>query len=214
MPTETPPVNAPALQTLEVSKAALPATVAWEPAPPPRTGRRRWFWLAALGAALGLAVWIGGQYWLRPPVVAIIHPARGVAISAVYATGIIEAIDYARVSATVAGRVVELAVDEGDKVQSGQRLARLDDRQAQARLSDARARLTLAQAEIHRAETLLNRGVAALQSLERAQAERDQAAASVELAARQLEDYAIVAPLDGIVMKRDSSSARPRRRMR
>src|SRR5271165_7192021 len=61
----------------------------------------------------------------------------------------------------------------------------------------------MAEADIARDETLLNRGVLAVQALERAQQERDQAAASVALFARQLEDYTIASPLDGVVMKRN-----------
>src|SRR5271165_2897164 len=61
----------------------------------------------------------------------------------------------------------------------------------------------MAEADIARDETLLNRGVLAIQSLERTQQERDQAAAAVALLARQLEDYTIASPLDGVVMKRN-----------
>src|SRR5271165_4708066 len=61
----------------------------------------------------------------------------------------------------------------------------------------------MAEAEIARDQTLMNRGVPAVQTLERAQQERDQAAAAVDLFARQLEDYTVSSPRDGTVMKRD-----------
>ena len=131
------------------------------------------------------------------------QPSRGPAIDAVYATGVVEPIDYARFGATVAGRVDELLVDEGDEVRKGEVVARLDDRQPRARLQDARARLTMAEAEIARDQTLMSRGVLAVQTLERAQQERDQAAAAVDLFARQLEDYTVLSPLAGTVMKRN-----------
>ncbi len=51
-----------------------------------------------------------------------------------------------------------------------------------------------------RARTIV---AAALAYVERAQQERDQAAAAVDLFARQLEDYTVSSPLDGTVMKRD-----------
>ena len=89
------------------------------------------------------------------------------------------------------------------RARRGDVLARLDDRQPLARLDDARARLRMAEADIARAETLLKRGVVAVQALERAQQERDQAASAVALFARQLEDYTITSPLDGVVMKRN-----------
>jgi RND family efflux transporter MFP subunit len=175
--------------------------------PQPRASKpRRWRrWLVIAAATLmGLALAFGAGRWLlQPGAVTAAHPTRGVAIEAVYATGVIEAIDYARFGATVAGRVSELLVDEGDTVRRGQVVARLDDRQPRARLEDARARLKMAEADIVRAQTLMNRGVVAIQALERAQQEHDQASAAVDLFARQLEDFTVLSPLDGVVMKRD-----------
>jgi RND family efflux transporter MFP subunit len=153
-------------------------------------------------AVLALA-FAAGRILLQPATVTVAYPTRGIAIDAVYATGVIEPIDYARFGATVAGRVAELLVDEGDEVRKGDVVARLDDRQPRARLQDARARLTMAEAEIARDQTLMNRGVLAVQTLERAQQERDQAAAAVDLFARQLEDYTVFSPLAGTVMKRN-----------
>ena len=179
-----------------VRDAGLPV-----PAPQPKpTEKRRWGRriLSAIGTIAVLALaFAGWRAWLEPPRVAVVLPSRGPAIEAVYATGVVEAIDYARFGATVAGRVAELRVDEGDVVRKGDVVARLDDRQPRARLQDAKARLTMAEVDIARDQTLMNRGVLAVQTLERAQQERDQAAAAVDLFARQLEDYTVVSPLSG-----------------
>jgi RND family efflux transporter MFP subunit len=161
------------------------------------------FAIAAVLAALAAAFGVGRVTLLGAPTVAVTHPTRGQAIEAVYATGVVEAIDYARFGATVAGRVVDVLVDEGYRARKGDVLARMDERQPLAKLDDARARLRMAEADIVRAQALMNRGVLAEQALERAQQERDQAAAAVDLCARQLEDYTIASPLDGIVMKRN-----------
>ena len=159
----------------------------------------------ALCAALVVALALAGAWrlYLQPVSVAAVRPTRGPAIEAVYATGVIEAIDYARFGATVAGRVTDVLVDEGDAVRKGDVVVRLDDSQAQARVRDARARLTMAEADIARDQALMNRGVLAVQTLERAQQERDQAAAAVDLFARQLADYTVLSPLSGTVMKRN-----------
>ena len=196
----TAPLSADPVQT---SSGALPVPL--RPAAPPyrKKGPRRI--LAVLGVLLALAAAVGvGRVALwGAPTVAVTHATRGPAIEAVYATGIVEAIDYARFGATVAGRVTDVLVDEGRQVRKGDVLARMDERQPLARLDDARARLRMAEADIVRAQALTNRGVIAAQALDRAQQERDQAAAAVELFARQLEDYTIASPLDGIVMKRN-----------
>jgi multidrug resistance efflux pump len=71
-----------------------------------------------------------------------------------------------------AGRVVEVTVHEGDRVQKGQLLARLDDRLARARV--LRAEAALAAAEAHRDEA--QRG-ARPEEIRQAQAEADAARA-------------------------------------
>jgi RND family efflux transporter MFP subunit len=159
--------------------------------------------IAAVLAASAMAIGVGRVAPWGAPTVAVTHPTRGPAIEAVYATGVVEAIDYARFGATVAGRVTDVLVDEGYQVRKGDVLARMDERQPLARLDDARARHRMAEADIVRAQALINRGIIAAQALERAEQERDQAAAAVELYARQLEDYTLTSPLDGIVMKRN-----------
>ena len=175
------------------------------PAPPSyrRTWRRRMIAVASVVAVLTAAAGLARVALWGAPTVAVTHPARGPAIEAVYATGVVEAIDYGRFGATVAGRVTEVLVDEGRPVRKGDVLARMDERQPLARLDDARARLRMAEADIARAQELKSRGFLAQQTLERADEERDQAQASVELYARQLEDHTIASPLDGIVMKRN-----------
>lgn len=185
-----------------VRELALPATAPQQNPIKSRKCRRR---IAVAIAALAMVTlaFVAGRILLQPPMVTLAEPSRGPAIEAVYATGVVEPIDYARFGATVAGRVAELPVDEGDQVRKGDVVARLDDRQPRARLKDAKARLTMAEAEIARDQTLMNRGVLAVQTLERAQQERDQAAAAVDLFARQLEDYTVLSPLAGTVIKRN-----------
>ena len=169
--------------------------------PPPARGRRWLLWLlVAIGAVLaGTAAW-----WelARPPMVAIATAWKGPAIEGVYATGVVEAVDSARVGTTIAGRIQTLMVDEGDTVKTGQPIAQLDDRQALQRLHDARARLSLTEQELARVQPLTAQGIASVQQLQRAQEARDSASALVQIAARQLEENRIASPLDGVVMKR------------
>ena len=193
-PTETPPRPAP-LPTASIGGPLLVL------APPPAPGRRRLGWLLA---GVLLAGGAAGAWWqfARPPILTVAAPWRGAALEAVYATGVVEAVNTARVGTTVAARVASLAADEGDRVAAGQVLAQLDDRQAQQRLSDADARLVLAEQELARDQTLAAQFIRPPQQVQRSQQTRDAAVAAVQIAARQLEEYRIASPLDGIVMKR------------
>ena len=194
----------PTADSTQTQRSALPIPVRPAARPSVETKRRGRAWAAlAVVAALIAAISFGQKANWGSQTVRVVHAARGQAIQAVYAAGVVEAIDFARFGATVAGRVTDVLVDEGAVVRKTDLLARMDDRQPLARLDDARARLRMAEADIARAQTLMNEGVLAIQALERAQQERDQAVAAVALFARQLEDYTIASPLDGVVMKRN-----------
>lgn len=196
-----PPVSTAAAPAPHGALIPVPPSGQAEPLIPPRHRRRRIVLIVLL-----LLAGLGGGGWLflgQAPLVTLVQPMRGPAIEAVYATGIVEAIDTARAGTTVAGRVIAVPVQEGDVVRAGQVLALLDPRQAQQRLEDARARLDLAEQELARDRALVGTGVRTLQALQRSEAERDRAAAAVTLAARELDEHRIVSPLDGVVMRRD-----------
>lgn len=89
---------------------------------------------------------------------------------------------HVRVSAEVGGRVLELLVDEGDDVEAGQLLARLDTRDTELALEAARAELRLA-----RAERDLRVAGAREEDVAAARAEVARASAALEGAERDLE---------------------------
>lgn len=204
MTTQHKPEPASLVATVPVAPAGR-AVVPIPPAPTPVAigSRRGKAGRVALFALIAAIVTGGGWFaWFQPMSVTVVQPRRGAAMEAVYATGIVEAVQMARVGTTVAGRIVSLAVDEGDAVRAGQVLAQLDDRQPRHRLEDVSARLTQAQQELTRSQDLVARGVRTRQEAERVQEERDQALAGVRLATRQVDEHRITAPLDGVVSKR------------
>jgi RND family efflux transporter MFP subunit len=101
----------------------------------------------------------------------------------------------------VAGRLLEVAVDEGDAVKEGQVLARLDDRDARVaaarvraelqaasqRLLAARATATRARSDLGRAEQLAKAGVVTRASLEEARAVASASSAEEQAAVAQFE---------------------------
>lgn len=117
------------------------------------------------------------------------------------------------------GRVIEVLVEQGDKVKKGEALARLDPvqleqgmRVAEANLSAAQAAEEQARQASQRANAMLDRGVGtaaardeALQALSEAQGAVERAESGVDQARRALEDTVLRAPTDSIVTDRDVS---------
>ncbi len=141
------------------------------------SGKRPWPALLigiALLAAAGLwYAWAGGTvYSVRTATAQAVSGVQGTT-SVLDATGYVTARRQATVSAKVTGQVTEVLIEEGQRVQAGDVLARLDARDAQAQLELARAQLAAARAQLNDLQLLL------------AQAQRD-AARQNDLLARKL----------------------------
>lgn len=149
----------------------------------------------------------GAAFALLPrfaPEVRVARPMTGPAIEAVYATGTVEPVHWAKVAPIEAGRVVEIAVQDGEAVAAGQVLARLDDAEAQARLREAEARERYREQEFGRQESLARRGVASREALDRARSEAEQARAATAAARQKLAQTLLLSPMDGLVLRRDA----------
>jgi HlyD family secretion protein len=101
--------------------------------------------LVLLAAVLGAAV-IG---WYS------FHSSRGLPEGLIQANGRIES-DVVNVSSKLAGRIVTLAVREGDVVKAGAPLVQLDDRGVRAQLQEAQSALATATARADAARVALN----------------------------------------------------------
>src|SRR6266508_39030 len=108
----------------------------------------------SLVAVVILAVVTGGAiavYRTRPLTVAVVQPARDVSIR-VFGLGTVEARVLTRIGFKVAGTLVDLRADHGDRVITGQVLAQIDDAEQKARVAKARAQLLSAEAAVQVAE--------------------------------------------------------------
>ncbi|KRE12501.1 RND transporter [Bosea sp. Root483D1] len=155
--------------------------------------------------AVAALVAAGGAYWSlsKPTAVATVAPKRGDAAEIVYATGTVEPRNWAKVAALVRERVIERCDCEGQRVEQGQILARLDSAQAEATLAELKARQKLATAEHDRLAVLVERNVMSLQALDRARSEMSQASALIAGQTARLENYLLRAPMRGTVLRRD-----------
>jgi len=163
-------------------------------------GRRTIFASVILVVATAVAA---GYYWYRIPTVTVVAPTTGPAVQAVYATGVVEPVYWAKVAPLTRHRIAEICACEGKAVSKGELLARLDDREERARLAELDARAEFLAAEVTRYRRLLERRVVSSQAYERAVSEHGQIRAAIAAAKERLRQLDLRAPLDGIVLRKD-----------
>jgi len=155
--------------------------------------------LILVAAAAGAVYWYLG----RPIAVTAARVERGNAAEIVYATGAIEPVRWAKVTPLVKGRIVERCRCEGKEVKAGDVLARLDDKEAQATLIELKARENFDRRELERQTELIARNVTTSQAFERATSELMRTRALISAQAERLQNYKLVAPMDGVVLRED-----------
>lgn len=119
---------------------------------------RRGLWVGlavvALAIVAGAWLWLGRAQPLAVTVAAAAPMATaGGSASVLDATGYITARRIATVSAKVTGKVREVMIEEGQRVEEGEVLATLDDAEAQAELSLREAQLASARAQLDEIRT-------------------------------------------------------------
>lgn len=107
-----------------------------------------------------------------------------------------------KISALMPGRIDQVAVTEGDPVQKGQMVARLDETILRDQLTQAKAALENARANEERMSRLFDRGIAAGKEKEDAHKDFVTAQAAYDSAATQVQRARIISPIEGFVVKR------------
>lgn len=144
-----------------------------------------------------------GRYFLVVPVVAVTHITQGQSVTAVYASGSVEPIVQMKIAPKLLGRLVSLAVDEQAVVKAGQVLARLDDQELRENLAQLQAKRELAEREAERASALLARHSGTVQDRDKAVSALQEVKAAWAMADKQRSEYTLVAPADGVIIRRD-----------
>ncbi|MBW2500290.1 MAG: efflux RND transporter periplasmic adaptor subunit [Deltaproteobacteria bacterium] len=99
----------------------------------------------------------------------------------------------------VPGQLVELAVKDGDQVERGQLLARIDAREYQAKLLAAQGAYDTARVNYERAEALVREEALATITRDERRALMDVTKGQLDIARKAVEDTRIFAPFDGTV---------------
>lgn len=155
--------------------------------------------LAGLGvAAAAVHFALGGA-----PAVTAAAPTRGPAVKAVYATGNVEPVTWAKITPLVKGRIVDLCICEGREIKKGAVLARLDDREERAALRELESRERFLADEEKRYKALISKNFVSQQNYDRAASDHAMAQATVAQARKRLENMVLYSPMDGTVLRRD-----------
>ena len=157
--------------------------------------------------ALGLGVLVAvaaGIAWLQWPARVEIAPVtRGPAVEAVYATGTVEPTVMVPLAPRSAGRLVAVQVEEGAHVRRGQVLARIESADLDQTVQEMSAREQLARSQHERTSDLVAQKFVSPAELDRTRTELRAAQAAVGRAQAQRDYNQLLAPADGIVLRRD-----------
>lgn len=152
--------------------------------------------------ALGLALIVGWWWWDRGPQVKVVAVTTGDAAEVVYATGVVEPVNWAKVTAPSRKRIEEICKCEGEAVTKGQVVVRLDDDEEQAVLREYESRLARYKEDAARLEGLVKRNSVSRVTLDDKLTEVREYEARVAMQKDRISDLALKSPLDGIVMRR------------
>ncbi len=116
--------------------------------------------------------------------------------------GVVSAVLRAELAFEVPGRIVELSVKEGQRVASGEVLARLDARDYEAEVASARANRSVANTDLDRYQRAFKANAVTPQVLDQARRSLEVADASLVRAQKALDDTRLVAPFAGRIARK------------
>lgn len=102
----------------------------------------------------------------------------------------------------VGGRLADFPISEGEVIEEGAVVARLETQDFERALREARVQLQQARQNLERQQTLHERGIASDAALEDAQTAYDLRAVALDNARQSLEYATITAPFEGLVSRR------------
>src|SRR5258705_227858 len=141
----------------------------------------------------------GGGFAMPVEVAAAI---RDDVVGAIAATGQIEAVQSVELRPEVDGRIVEILVREGQQVDAGIGLFKVDDAELKAQVARAEADRDVAQRNLERTKQLMVQNASSQADLERADAGYRSAQASYDLLKTRLDRTIVRAPFGGVVGRR------------
>jgi len=140
---------------------------------------------------------------------AAIETISSTALGSMSFNGVVRAAERAELAFRVPGKLAEMNVDEGDKVETGQVLAKLEQEEFLTAVDSAKVRFNKDQADYRRGAQIFNSSQAISKSdLEKLKTTRDLAKNKLSNAQQDLDDASLRAPFDGVIAKKTVSNFR------
>lgn len=139
-----------------------------------------------------------------PPRVAFVEPLQRMdnGPETLRFSGVVESVTSTQLAFQVPGRIERILVDEGERVEKGQPVAKLDDTDYELQRREAEARLRQLEADLARKRALLAEGILAPAAVEPLQANVVAARVARDIARRNINHSTLEAPFDGVVARR------------
>ena len=163
--------------------------------------RARWIFLGLIALLVISAVLFRN---FRAVEVATATVTTGDAVEVVYATGFVEVEQPVEMSARVTAPIVEVRVNEGERVSRGQVLAVLDAADQRAQIAQLAAQTRWAEVEARRTLSLVDKGFASKAARDRVTTNLAGARAAESAARDRLENFVLRASINGVVLRRDA----------
>ncbi|MGH8446079.1 MAG: efflux RND transporter periplasmic adaptor subunit, partial [Solimonas sp.] len=162
--------------------------------------------MVAVALAMTLAACNGGKKDDKKEEVSVpVEAARasfGVIEAAYRGTATLEAEDEATVNAKTAGVIERVFAEEGDRVRAGQVLARLETERLRYELARSKSSLDQAEQNFKRNESVFQRNIVSREAYDKTKYDLETARAAYDVAALNLREADIRAPIDGVVSQR------------
>lgn len=158
--------------------------------------------LLLVAACKAKAAGPGGAGGMPPMPVEVTVVQRDTVVDAIGATGQIEAIQAIDLRPEVEGRILDILVREGEAVEKGTPLFKVDDAELKAQVARAEADRDLARQALARTKELRAQNATSAADLERAEATARGADASLDLLQVRLDRSVVRAPFSGVVGRR------------
>jgi len=140
---------------------------------------------------------------MKPIPVAVAKPHRGNAFAFYSTTASLEAEFRAEIRAKASGVIQALFIEEGDLVEEGTVLLKLDDRDQQLQLKQARLSFEQAEKEFKRHTLMKDTGILSDEIFEQSENKFLKASADLEIAQQNLSYTNVTAPLSGVCVNRN-----------